>query len=524
MKQKELHKKIEQSAKTIFTYCLTRTNSKTEAEDLSQDILLELVKSSCNLRDDKAFYGFMWSVARNVYKNWCKKKSKYFFHELDEYIPDNNEHFEVLLEKGSEFSLLRRELSLLSKRHRIATVLYYFEGLSVSTISAKMNVSESMVKYLLFKSRKILKEGMEMERNYGEQSFNPKNLTLLYWGSGPNNYYDLCRRKIPQNILMACYNDALTGEEISLQTGVPVAYLEDDIEILVENDVLLRKGNKYLTNVVIFTKEFTQEVNHKAADLQKEIVNHVMNAINDKEKEVRSLNFYGSDMDKNTFHWQMTCFILYQAIVEKFQGSMKIAFPKTKTGTKAFVWGSEIFENDNWSDGFGFGISSINNRKGDYIQFMDFPINADPMVHHYFCSNTAAANVYFDIANGKQDGFSENDLELVAQMLQKGYLKKDGNRLLINCPIFSREQFEDLVKILDDVTSTICEKTKSMIELVKGILLNHTPNYLHETAKQLAYLRLFEDAISAPVRLLYNNGFIVKQPESQMLPTTYITK
>ncbi|NLX70103.1 MAG: hypothetical protein GX024_04295 [Clostridiales bacterium] len=258
--------------------------------------------------------------------------------------------------------------------------------------------------------------------------------------------------------------------------------------------------------------------------MQKEIANCVMNAINDKEKEVRSLNFHGSDMDNNTFHWQMTCFILYQAIVEKLQGNIQIVFPKTKTGTNAFVWGCEIFENDNWSDGFGFGISNINSRKGDYIEFMDFPINAQPMVHLYFSSNIAAANVYFDIANGKQDGFSENDLELIAQMLQKGYLKKNNNKLVINCPIFCKEQFEYLVKIFDNVTTSICEKTKSMIGIITEILLNHTPNYLHETAKQLAYLRLFEDAISAPIRLLYNNGFIVKQPESEMLPTTYIRK
>jgi len=51
LEQKELHKIIEQSAKIIFSYCLSRTNSKTEAEDLSQDILVELMNSSCNLRD-----------------------------------------------------------------------------------------------------------------------------------------------------------------------------------------------------------------------------------------------------------------------------------------------------------------------------------------------------------------------------------------------------------------------------------------------------------------------------------------
>jgi len=60
----------------LFSYCRARTGSKEEAEDLSQDIILELLKTRENLRDDKAFYGFMWAVAGNVYKNWCKKRAK----------------------------------------------------------------------------------------------------------------------------------------------------------------------------------------------------------------------------------------------------------------------------------------------------------------------------------------------------------------------------------------------------------------------------------------------------------------
>jgi len=61
---------ISEAAKSIFTYCRARTNSREEAEDLSQDILLELLRTQGNLRNDKAFYGFMWAIASNVYKNW----------------------------------------------------------------------------------------------------------------------------------------------------------------------------------------------------------------------------------------------------------------------------------------------------------------------------------------------------------------------------------------------------------------------------------------------------------------------
>ena len=73
-------------------------------------------------------------------------------------------------EEDSALFLLRRELALLAEKYRKAVVLYYIESKSCLEISDCLGISESMVKYLLFKSRQILKEGMRMERNYGRQS------------------------------------------------------------------------------------------------------------------------------------------------------------------------------------------------------------------------------------------------------------------------------------------------------------------------------------------------------------------
>lgn len=53
---------------------MARTDNQTDAEDLAQDILCEIIKSAPNIREENAFYGFMWSVAGNVYKQWYRKK------------------------------------------------------------------------------------------------------------------------------------------------------------------------------------------------------------------------------------------------------------------------------------------------------------------------------------------------------------------------------------------------------------------------------------------------------------------
>lgn len=169
---------MEEISKTIFSYCRAKTSSREDAEDLAQDIILELIKSSDSLRSDDAFYGFMWAVAGNVYKQWYRKKLKTVTCELTEDIPEDDSE----CESTDDIYLLRRELALLSEKYRRATVMYYIYGLSCSEISSRLSTSESMVKYLLFKSRKILKEGMNMERNLGELSYNPKNLIPMYSG------------------------------------------------------------------------------------------------------------------------------------------------------------------------------------------------------------------------------------------------------------------------------------------------------------------------------------------------------
>ena len=131
MNENELRKKISEVSKTIFSYCMAKTPTREEAEDLSQDILYELIKSAKNIRDDNAFYAFMWGVAGNVYKQWYRKKLKNNTCELTEDVASEDD-----LPEGStgDIYLLRRELTLLSEKYRKATILYYIEDCSCSEI------------------------------------------------------------------------------------------------------------------------------------------------------------------------------------------------------------------------------------------------------------------------------------------------------------------------------------------------------------------------------------------------------
>ena len=283
---------------------------------MAQDIILQIYKSADNIRNADSFYSFVWAVAGNVYKQWCKRKVKNQECELLEDLPA-----EIVDEDDfSDVYLLRRELSLLAEKYRKAVILYYIENKSCLEISKFLSVSESMVKYLLFKSRQLLKEGMSMERNYGEKSYNPKGMSLMFWGKGANHYYHLCKNKISQNILFACYND------------------------------------------------------------------------------------------------------------------------------KA----------------------------------------------------------------------------IAAEVVRKGYVINDANGLRCNVPVFAKGQYQELKKLLEDTTEQIADEAESLMETVTKIMKNHIPVHLKKMAKDMAFLRLFEDAISAPVANLCERKYLLPYSGDSLLLTTYI--
>lgn len=213
----KLDARISENMKSIFGFALTRLGNVQEAEDLAGDILYALIRSAGNLKDEDRFYGFMWKIAENTYKEYLRKKSKRtpLTAELDENIPDESESAEQTMIKQEELNLLRRELSLLSKQYRDATVLYYIQNLSCSEVAEKLQISTEMVKYYLFRARKIIREGMNMERVYGEKSYRPGIFEIDFWGSKAGEdsaYLDFQKRKIKGNILLAAYYGPVTAD------------------------------------------------------------------------------------------------------------------------------------------------------------------------------------------------------------------------------------------------------------------------------------------------------------------------
>ena len=309
MDNKQAAKRISENLTSFYGYAFARLYDKNDVDDLTSEIVYEILRSSSRLSDESAFWAFAWKIAENTFRKFIRRKERSGKAEPlpeDIELPDTAPTpEEAYIEKESakeSIFLLRRELSLLSQTHREVSVAYYIHHKTCSEIAKEQHISVDMVKYHLFKTRKLLKEGIGMTRNLGEKSYNPGVFRINFWGDR-NYYIDLFRRKLPGSIMLAAYDIPMTAQELSVELGVAMPYLEEELAILVKAGVLLKTGEKYRTNLVILTGDYEQDFDRRTKNFYKATADALYENAAELLPSLRKLSFEGNDSNDNCLLW-----------------------------------------------------------------------------------------------------------------------------------------------------------------------------------------------------------------------------
>lgn len=480
----EYREQIAQMSKTMFRYCLSRTNSYHDAEDLAQEILLASFKSELEFPNEKAFYAFVWRTADNLLKSWYRNKSRRETAELDERMSDGS--WETLEEKASDNDQLRlitRELSHLNSNYRHVTVAYYIDGMSVKDISERFSLTQSMVKYLLFQSRKRIREGINMEMNYGKLSYDPIELETFFFG-GKNNYFGVFDSKLSNNILVACIFDKLSEEQLSLQIGVPTAYLEDELKKLKEYGLLIEKNGFYQSNVPIITKDVFAEIRRaNKADVEN-ICETLKDNIDKNMEEVRKTGFYGNDMPQNSLKWFMLALVLHLAYFDKPLEDLPSEYPTDVFGEKCF----RLFTEKLPSDPYGLGVCHMDGNDSSVL-FWDILINGE--LKH---PNLTRTKAYMLGKLLSEQPVTENEKLICSELINYGFAIKTDDGIVPNIPILTSEQNEKISNIIQDIGIEIGQNVVGRTPVLRKILCDHSPQHLIDYTEQMAPLLHFKEA------------------------------
>lgn len=162
----------------VFSIILKYTESREDAEELSQDVFVKAYRSLADFRGDAKFSTWLYTIANTTCITFVRKK-KLVVHSLD-----NDGVFEVAdsmdsgfranqVEQKSRSRMVAEAIALLSPDDAKIITLFYKGEQSLDEIGKIMGLDPNTVKVKLHRARGRLKE--KMEKYFGEEV---KNLAM----------------------------------------------------------------------------------------------------------------------------------------------------------------------------------------------------------------------------------------------------------------------------------------------------------------------------------------------------------
>lgn len=161
---------VERHQKLVINTCYGLVQNREDAEDIAQDVFIEVYRNISNFRADSKISTWLYRIAVNRSLNYIRdnKKHKWFRSVEDEVTTKNKqllqiessktEQPEYELENKQRAIILQEAISSLPQNQKIAFTLSKYEELSYQEISRVMELSVSSVESLLFRAKKNLQK------------------------------------------------------------------------------------------------------------------------------------------------------------------------------------------------------------------------------------------------------------------------------------------------------------------------------------------------------------------------------
>lgn len=152
----------------VFNACLNVLHDREDAEDVAQEVFVEVFNSLRSFRGDAKLSTWMYRIALSKSLDLVrrKKRKKRFAVVQSLFAPDAGEpedasglgHPGIRLEDKERGEVLFSHIDRLPENQRVALLLYSADGLSYREISEILRTSVPAVESLIFRARTTLKK------------------------------------------------------------------------------------------------------------------------------------------------------------------------------------------------------------------------------------------------------------------------------------------------------------------------------------------------------------------------------
>ena len=464
---------VKKYADNIFGFCINRLNNIDDAQDLSQEILFEIIRSlpRVDVADTDAW---VWKIAHNRYARRINDQKKHITVSLDDrnildMLEDDRDFFAD--DNSDETNAVFTAIHSLAKSHRDILVDYYVNELLYSEIAEKHELSVNTIKTRLFYGRQKLKE--RWQTIMSEKKIYEK----IEWGTGCNgsmNAEKYLGRQICRAITTVAYEKPLTVAEISAATGIPCIYIEDELPNLLYGEALTEEKGKYATNFIIHSKEFMKKIVDLLKKADSGLTDKLVKIFDKYDAQIRDIGFFGNDRPKNELWWWLIPVVLRGTVYKarELNGNTTPPYPPRKDGGYGWFW---IAERDKSASFYDSGCNSYSDED-THINIVDYY-----WLGKYF---RGELNNYFDSIDintsfGATPEIKDMDEVKLAQGIKYNLIEKTSDGYKWDILLFSEAQMKKVEVLLSDMAKELVNSLADVVVRIYEIYKNTTPKHLH---------------------------------------------
>ena len=486
----------------IFRFCCKRLSNRHDAEDLASEIICHVLEGMKKYRIE-SLDAWIWRVAHNRYARFidAQGKTKMILAEDDAILDVAEQEYCYMDDESTEheYETVFRYLHTLSSEYRNILVDYYISDMSVQTLSKKYSLPETTIKWRLNIGRQRIKDrigGHSMDKVYRRINWN----TTCCNGYMDSDKY--LNTQIARAICKVAYDKPLTIEEISIATGIPAMYIEDELPRLEYGDAICKIGNnKYATNFIVFRMEDRNYTEGVSEPLVKTISDRFENLLHSKEAMVSQLDFYGHD-----FGMERLGFLLIPYILRRKIGLLKNTrlqldngpFPIRKDGGYGWFIVEETVDETESCAEYNSGCNVAGDDSGGKNEILSH-------IYYYWISKYFDNDVYQNrgtrwlcanniLQSSKNGMIDKNELseEDAAKLIQNNLIVKTECGYRLNFACFSKTQFEEFISLFDIEDAYLDDLLTEWIVTVRKNFTKFVPARLEEQINQWVSGYLFQ--------------------------------
>ena len=155
MSKEEFTAFAEKYMDTIYRVAYSWTKNSDDANDVTQDVLIQLYKTTKEFESDSHVKNWLIKVTVN--------QCKMLFRSTWSKMEDIGEYADTLgFEEKSHLDLFRAVMNL-DKKYRVPLLLFYYEGYSTAEIASILGIPEKTVSTRLFRAKARIKDDLKEE-------------------------------------------------------------------------------------------------------------------------------------------------------------------------------------------------------------------------------------------------------------------------------------------------------------------------------------------------------------------------